>query len=331
MLFINYILLVCCLETIFIDLEVFVSLILSYLLTGLSAFFVNDFYDKKVDLKAGKSNLTNTLNPYLVASIVSIGFIVSFFLITRISYRAGLVLLVQFLALLAYSHPLVRLKTKPILGVLADSVYAYGIPVILLFSVYEVDITEPKHLAFLLFNVSVGLRDILLHQKKDELNDLKSGINSFAIQHRTKVNLIIYVSEFTASLSLCFFLMISFWKPENQNYILVVGVAYLFLFLIEIFKVQKSVENNYIMRFYIVISSFVVGEWLLNENQYAFLILLFHPYLVQFVIQIFQLINQLKIMISVIVNHLLYYAFKLMGRDLKTRPFYKKNDKKTSN
>jgi len=331
MLFISYILLVCYLKAATIDLEVLLSLVFSYLLTGISAFLVNDFYDKVVDLKAGKSNLTEKANPYLIGVIVLVGFIVSFFLINRISQYASYLLVGQFLALLAYSHPNVRLKTKPIFGIITDSIYSYVIPLLLLFVVYEIEITEPKYLAFLLFNFSIGLRDILLHQKKDELNDLKSGINSFAIRYKTKVNTLVYIAEFTASFSLCFFLMFVFWKSENQNYMLGIGLVYLLLLFLEIFTIKKSVGNNYLMRFYIVISSFIVGYWLLNGNQYGYLILLIHPYLVQFFIQIFQFFNQLKIMISVIVNYLLYYAFKLVGRDLKTKPFCKKDDKKTSN
>ena len=120
--------------------------------------------------------------------------------------------------------------------------------------------------------------------------------------------------------------MFGFWKLESQTYALGIGVAYLFLLLFQIFKAQKSVENNFLMRFYIVISSFIVGYWLLNENKYAYLILLIHPYLGQFFIQVLQFINQLKIIISVIVNYLLYYAFKLGGRDLKKKPLWKKNE-----
>ncbi len=232
----------------------------------------------------------------------------------------------QFLVILAYSHPLIRLKTKPIFGIITDSIYSYVIPLLLLFVVYEIEITEPKYLAFLLFNFSVGLRDILLHQKKDELNDLKSGINSFAIRYKTKVNTLVYIAEFMASFSLCFFLMFGFWKLESQTYALGIGVAYLFLLLFQIFRVQKSIENNCLIRFYIVISTFILGYGLLNENLYACLVLLIHPYLVQFVVQIFQFFNQLKIMISVIVNYLLYHTFKLGGRDLKKKPLWKKNE-----
>ena len=331
MLFINYILLIYFLKSIPVDFEVLGSLVLSYILTGVGAFLLNDYYDKKVDLKAGKSNLAEKANSYFIGFIVLLGFSVSFFLGNRISENAGILLLVQFVALLAYSHPRIRLKSKPIFGIIADSIYAYIIPVLLLFVVYKIEIADPKYLAFLLFNFSIGLRDILLHQKKDELNDLKSGINSFAIRYKSKVNTLVYISEFTASLSLCFFLMFGFWKLESQTYVLGIGVAYLFILLFEIFRVQKSIENNYLIRFYIVISTFILGYWLLNENLYAYLILLIHPYLYQFVVQIFQLINQLKIMISVVVNYSLYYSFKLMGRDLKKKPLYKKHEKKNSN
>tara|TARA_B110000046_G_scaffold34000_1_gene36642 strand:+ start:12636 stop:13622 length:987 start_codon:yes stop_codon:yes gene_type:complete len=327
MLFINYILLICFLQSIPVDFEVFASLVSSYILTGIAAFLVNDYYDKKVDLKAGKSNLTEKVNSYSIGFLVLLGFSVSFLLVNRISQNAGIVLLVQFASLFAYSHPRVRLKTKPIFGVIADSIYAYIIPVLLLFVVYKIDIREVEYLAFLLFNFSIGIRDILLHQKADEANDLKSGISSFAIRHKTKIYSIISTSEYTASFSLFLFFTLALMKQASQNYMLGVAVAYMVLLFFQIVKIRKAVGSNYMMRFYVVLSSFIIFYWLLNENEFSSLILLIHPYFIQFFIE---LIIRFKNIVGVIVNYSLYYSFKLIGRDLKTKPLYKRDEKKSS-
>lgn len=326
-LFINYILLICYLEYSNIDLEVLFSLISSYLLTGIAAFLLNDFYDQEIDLKAGKSNLTATINPYLIGFLICIGFAISFLLIQRISTNASYLLIAQSLALLAYSHPFLRLKTKPIFGIVLDSIYAYLIPILLLFVVYEVDLFQTKYIAFLLFNFSIGLRDIILHQKADKENDLKSGINSFAIHFKFKINKVINGAEIVASLSLCIFLINSFWKAETNLYNLVLLLAYIVVLVLQIVKIKKAVDNNYLMQFYVVISSLIIGYWLFEQNKFVFSILLIHPYVVQFIIQLFQILNQIKIGLSIIVNNLLYYGFKLLGRDLKEKPLYKKKTK----
>ena len=330
MLFVNYILVVSSLNAISNNIMVYSSLIVSYLLTGFSAFLLNDFYDKEIDPKAGKYNLASNVNPYLIGGLIIIGFVVSFLLINRLSHYAGLILIAQVLALLVYSHPFVRLKTKPILGIITDSIYAYTLPVLLLFVVFDVEFTDPKNLIFLLFNFCIGLRDILLHQKEDELNDLKFGVKSFATHHKTILKPVVYFFELIASLSLGFILITNFWNSDVQYYLNGITEAYAFLLIVQLVKIQKSVENNYMMRFYIVVSSFIIVDRLIDQNEYVYLILLVHPYLIQFFIQVIQFLNQLKIMVAVIVNYSLYYSFKLVGRDLKEKPLFKSNDRTES-
>jgi hypothetical protein len=322
MLFINYILLICYLNETSCDPVKMTSLISSYILTGVSAFLVNDYYDKEVDQKAGKINLTQSLSSYLIGSIILISFAISFVLIYSISLYASILILTQFLALLAYSHPLIRLKTKPIYGVITDSIYAYVIPLLLLFVVYEVNIREAKYLIFLLFNFSIGIRDILLHQEKDELNDVKSGINSFAIQYKKNLNTTISLFEIIANFSIATFFILVFWNTSSY-FAIAILIFYISLLFFQIFKTKNSIENNYLMRFYIVASSIIIIHRLVNSNEYAYLILLVHPYFLQFFLE---LLIRIKNMIAVIVNYLLYYAFKLVGRNLKEKPLYRKKD-----
>jgi hypothetical protein len=177
----------------------------------------------------------------------------------------------------------------------------------------------------LIFNFCLGIRDILLHQKSDQSNDIKSGINSFAIQYKTKIRFVTYALEFIASLSLIVFLTISFWKIQNDIYLGVVLGAYFILFLFQLFRVQQSIDNNDIIRFYVAVTSLSIANWLIEENQHAYLVLLVHPYIIQFFTRfLVRPLLEIKNFIALIANYLLYYAFKLGGRDLKKRPLYKK-------
>ena len=326
MLFVNYILLLSWLLDEMISIKVFSLLLGSYLLTGISAYLVNEFYDREVDAKAGKNNIANDVKSNVLAMIVFSGFSISFFMLYLVSFKASLLLIGQVVALLMYSHPLIRLKTKPTLGIVVDATYAYVIPLLILFAVFEVEVLSPNYLSFLLFNIFIGLRDIVLHQEQDRLNDLKSGIDSFVIKYHTDTNSVLALFEVGASLSVgCFFILSSLKIEHSYALALAVSVYGLFA-LLHWIKIQKAIRNNVLMQFYIVVSTVVIGWRLWQEEHFWMIVFLAHPYLNQFITLIFQLLNQLKILLSIVVNHSLYYGVKIFGRDLKKRPLFKKNE-----
>jgi 4-hydroxybenzoate polyprenyltransferase len=317
MLFINYILLFSLLSSTPLEAELFISFLISYLSAGGCAYLINDFYDQEVDAKAGKFNLTQQLNPVAVALMVAAGFLLSTFLICRLSIMAGCLLVFQLLLLLLYSHPLLRLKSKPVAGIITDAIYAYLIPALLLLLVFSVELLQPQYIAFLLFNLCVGMRDILLHQLKDKQNDQKAGIDSFAIRYQGKVKKLLALLEITGSLSLGYFLIRTFWKVEEYFLTLPLLLAYIVVLVFQLSKTQQAIRNNYLIRFYILATSCLLGCWLLKGGQPLYILLLLHPYLLQFS-------AQLKSRISLTFNYSLYYAFKLVGRDLKQKPLLKK-------
>ncbi|MFT6947993.1 MAG: hypothetical protein ACJARP_002426 [Vicingaceae bacterium] len=73
-----------------------------------------------------------------------------------------------------------------------------------------------------------------------------------------------------------------------------------------------------------MISSIVLGCWIWEDGNYWMLLFLIHPYLLQFLTFLIQSLNQIKIVLSVIVNYSLYYFFKIFGRDFRRRPLLKK-------
>ncbi|MFT5665915.1 MAG: hypothetical protein ACI9DK_000090 [Vicingaceae bacterium] len=326
LLFVNYIILLAWLTKLEVDFKTLFYLFISYLLTGVSAYLINDFFDKEIDSKAGKSNITTSLSSKLIFVLVLVGFSLSFLFIYNISELASFFLCIQFIALLVYSHPITRLKTKPIFGILLDSFYAYLIPVLLLYSVFDVEIVSWKFFCFLLFNFTVGLRDIILHQKEDYFNDLDSGTDSFVTRYKKKAILVIHVLEVVSGVSVaCFFILCS----DNVDYEYSVVAALVicsYFILLQLINIQKAVKNNLLMQFYIVVSSIVLGCWIWEDGNYWMLLFLIHPYLLQFLTFLIQLLNQIKIVLSVIVNYSLYYCFKIFGRDLRRRPLFKKND-----
>lgn len=313
MLFANYLLLAICISSNeFLPIEVF-TLLLSYLLTGVGAFLVNDFFDRNADAKSAKPNLTQGSNPIILWAIIIVCFSVSYFLIAFISQAASLLLLTQLGLVFAYSVPGIRLKSRAIIGIVTDALYAYVVPLFILFAVYGVHLNEPKSLFLLCFNFFIGIRDIVLHQLKDVANDKLSGINTFVIQYNNKVQQVLAFSEVGSSVTLAGFLLTNINFEGGGFWFWVLITSYFVFLLIQLVNIKKAIENNYIIRYYVVTSTILLGLWLIEGKQYLYLILLFHPYLIQ-------LFVHLKSIISLFANYVLYYLFRLFGRNLKERP-----------
>lgn len=144
-------------------------------------YLLNDICDVKMDIKAGKKNMVagmpNVLKALLLLLLVSVGLTIYYW---GVNTQAGFYLLIiQFLLLLVYSAPPLRLKRFPITGPLLDAHYGHVVPVfIALYSFHlKLDIWHQFALyGLLLFK---GLRNILNHQVADRKIDREFSIHTF--------------------------------------------------------------------------------------------------------------------------------------------------------
>ena len=194
-------------------LQLFVDLIL-FLITavGVAAFghVVNDLADIKTDALAGAPNQMAALSTQTRTAVLG-GTVVCGLLpwIWLPHTTAALSLLgIEVLLLLIYSLKPIRLKDRAAAGVLADSLYAYVVPVLLSVAVFTQvgGISGPGWAITLtvgMWALLMGLRGILWHQVGDIAHDQRAGLSTLAtkigVTHSRRILGVMVIIEFAAA------------------------------------------------------------------------------------------------------------------------------------
>lgn len=298
------------------------QLLPAYLVVGIGGYFLNDLFDIKADEVSNKFNITKIINKYLLLFIIlSLGFL-GFYLLFTISKQASLVLIVQFLLLLGYSIPHIRLKEKGFLGLIADAIYAHVIPgIILLYVLQEHVIISPSLWAsFIVFLCFLGLRDISIHQIEDFDKDIQSNTQTYAVKNLKTLNDQINKLNFLTALGLCV-LLFFIQLVSNSVLFLILLISLLISYSIVFYK-YKNVTKDTLIHNYIILSSVLFLYLLIDVKSYIGIVLLIHPYFLQ---KTKSFINYILVtIIPLTINYFLYSFFILWGRNLKEKPLYKK-------
>lgn len=311
MLFVNYILFLSAVSNELMYLNSVVLVLLSYILIGIGGYLLNDYYDQKNDLKAGKTSTMNYLSPSSFKVVLFFCWFIGFILISYLSLLAGFVILLQLALLIMYSHPSLRLKERGGLGIVVDSLYAYVVPVIIILIVGEYTIEKWSVVIFIMFNLFVGIRDILIHQNSDRAADISSDVKTFMIVHEKLGFKIIYFSDIVALLSItCLFLIVLEWKS-------ILYFSLLILVIKMVYSFKQCIECNCLVQYYVFVSSCFIGYWLLKNGSYFWIFLLLHPFNILQVKRFFSLIRKV---LSPMINYPLYYIALKFGRDLRKDP-----------
>ena len=168
-------------------LDHFLVIALSYVTSfGFAAmgYFINEFFDQAHDKKAGKINKLSLIVPtYQLALFLGI---LAFTLVPWIylpkDNLSYVLIITEFLLFLIYSVPFIRLKETFFFAGVIDTMYAYVVPAVLSYHTYSflsqsTISLEYLSLFFLLLFV-VGYRNILVHQIKDIMGDIRSKTKS---------------------------------------------------------------------------------------------------------------------------------------------------------
>jgi len=162
-------------------------LLLSMIGTAGFGHYLNDLSDIEADRLAGKANAAAGHSPAqragLIALLLSLSLVPWFvFLPAGLPHVfIGCVLLL----FVFYSLPPFRLKDRAFAGVLADMLYAHGIPALIVaFAVIDKTGEGGEYLIALVcfWQVMVGLRNIAFHQVEDVDADKKAGAKTWATQ-----------------------------------------------------------------------------------------------------------------------------------------------------
>ncbi len=168
---------------------------LSFYLVGVvgiasTGHIINDYYDRDIDLKAGKSNSFATYKGIHAAIILLLlqGFALVPWLLLNISVLTWMLISLQYIMYFLYSHPITRWKEKGVYGVMADSLYGHAIPVLVTILALSQPVMSPVYsgmifLGSLFFwQVFKGARNIILHQLEDRKIDEALKVKTFAVQ-----------------------------------------------------------------------------------------------------------------------------------------------------
>ena len=186
---------------------------------GMFGYFFNDFSDLESDRKANKNNMLEKLNTLsrllLLVSALILAFVPWLFLPFD-SFNCYL-LIGEFVLLLVYAVPPIRLKEKGFVALVADALYAYAIPFTLAFHtfnlIYSVKIIWVLYAIIFAWQFSVGLINILIHQIEDYENDLHTQTNTWvtSIGKIKARNFLLYIFlPLTLILFVFFLIIISF-------------------------------------------------------------------------------------------------------------------------
>jgi len=151
---------------------------------------VNDLGDIDVDHAARKSNtmegrkrLHSTL---MIAALLAMAWLPWLILPAN---RWNLSFIgIQLLLLTLYAAPPLRLKTRPVPGVITDALYAYTVPMLITWTTWSnVSGPEKPHslllVALIPWSFCAGLKGILVHQDIDAANDAAVGLSTFATRY----------------------------------------------------------------------------------------------------------------------------------------------------
>lgn len=311
-------------------------LFITALLLGSFGYYLNDTFDIRKDALVRKTNFASEHPPLLRLMIL--------FLLPFLSFWAWYwlckhetvlyLLIIEVILLILYSIPGIRIKERPVLSVLTDSIYAYVVSgmVIVTLSINTINLFNYIHLIYLLWLFTVGMRGILSHHVLDYYNDIRSGTTTSATRYGLQT--IIIVQKMIIP-PVEFILFILFLFNSYKPLIIVYTVYLVLLFLNR--NNYKKIRNEYYLKAEAHIIKMVLDNfyytWLpvtfitllcISDIQYVwivpFFIALFFKKVKTFFLDIYDLLYEwVFIAGSFIVNYSLYYSFLIIGIDLKKR------------
>jgi 4-hydroxybenzoate polyprenyltransferase len=311
-------------------------------------YLINDLFDEEKDRLAGKKNfiLDKPVVYQLGLATVSISLIIVpwFFLpAERLSY---ILIGIELSLFLLYSIPPFRLKERGAGGLIVDSLYAHAVPVLLaaytffLASFYQS--AFPAFLLLFIWQLLCGVRNILIHQLEDKSADEQSQTKTYASAVATRKVFQLLQLAIMGELLLCltFFSILALdnswlWLCAASVLVLCFRKTFWYIHLTKedlpeppLRYFPNSVYEKWLPTLYLIMLSF--------SNVYFVILLFLHVTLfssdlylkiIQIVMRIgngmplgyfqYHILVPIRIFISKVVNHLIYYILLIMGINLK--------------
>lgn len=301
-------------------------------------YFINEHFDKASDAKAGKVNKLALLKDYqqflLLITVLASTLLPWLWLpsndfsIALISTEIGL--------FLAYSLPFIRLKESPFLAGIVDSLYAYVVPLVLAFHTYSLFSNSQNELVLLLFAFAVffiGFRNILIHQINDVIGDKRAGIQTLPMAlgvEKTTIALKLTIA-YEIAFSAVAFLVIGQLKP--------VYFIWLIVYLLFIGYRASINKEDFTSHFFTLLPGrhfsdqayqvlfpvtvlllLIIQDWKWIILLPIHVALLLPKAVIEETLKYLHLfVIWLRGVVSILVNYPIYFAFLIVGVNLKKR------------
>jgi hypothetical protein len=194
---------------------------------------INDLGDLESDRAAGKLNTMQGRKPLHIALMI-VALLAMAWLPWLIlpANRWNLSFIGFQLAILTvYALPPLRLKTRPVAGVLTDALYAYTVPMLITWTTWShlsgPAKPQPLVLATLIpWSLCAGIKGILVHQDVDSASDAGSGLSTFVTRYGHARTFWLLSRIVVPAEAVCFVLMSVAFSRELRFYLVVVVVLF---------------------------------------------------------------------------------------------------------
>lgn len=139
---------------------------------------INDFSDREIDRRVGKTNAIAELPSKAGITILAGLFIVGFAWLPVKNLRSINLAALAYFFIIFYSMPPIRFKERGVLGLIVAAASQRTLPALLFFDAYNHWQLDTMLLSLLF--LFIGLRWIMGHQLWDFENDLRSGVKTYA-------------------------------------------------------------------------------------------------------------------------------------------------------
>lgn len=321
-----------------------VILVLLSLITSVGfaalGYFVNEFFDKESDARAGKVNRLAYLPARLQGAILLLCVTLTFlpWIWLPKNLLSYIFIAAQIGLYLVYSLPGIRLKENPYLSVIVDAGYAYLIPLALSFHTYSLYAGKHDYPAWYFFFITTlfftGVRNILQHQSRDAIRDALSGTKTLplllGIRGTFQLVVVLFLYENFFWLFTWVLLFQKAWIAVVYIVIHLIIAIYTYkLMMISACRVQQ--EGLYINRSYMIF--FPIWAVVLAVTVDPLWVVVFFIHIVLFVPGFYYrfiwikmkaiyyavvsfIMVQVRDVVSKAVNYPIYYCFRLFGVDL---------------
>lgn len=194
---------------------------------------VNDLGDLEIDRAAGKLNTMQGRKPIHIAVMTVVLLAMAWLpwlILPANSWNLSFIG-VQLLLLTLYAAPPLRLKARPVSGVLTDALYAFTVPMLITWTTWSYLGGPPKPQPLLLaaliqWSLCVGVKGILVHQDVDAETDAASGLSTFVTRYGHARTLWL-LSRIVIPAEFAFFILMTFaFSSEVRFYSVAVALIF---------------------------------------------------------------------------------------------------------